>query len=376
MANLSKILYLVTQDDLGGAQKYALALASAFRGRAEVALAAGPDGNGWLSAEAARRGLKFIKIPELRRPVRPLEDFSALLAIRKLVAGGEWDLIHVGSSKAGVLASFATVGLKRRARVAYTAHGWVMNEPMSALPKFFFFILEWLAARCRDATIVLGESEAALALKKLGLSRDKVFLIPNGIIAAEWPTLLPREEARRKLGLSESGLVFGAVANFYKTKGLDILIAAWNKARLAAKLAILAASGPEKEKIEKLAAESPARENIILNGTLTNAAEYLNAFDAFVLPSRKEGLPFALLEAIAAGLPLIAADVGAVKETVGDSGLVFEPQNADRLAEALNNFANGPELRNHLRVKAEALKPKAFELGARMIEETWQAYEF
>ena len=128
-----RILYVITQADGGGAQKYTLALAKHFNG----AIAAGNEAER-LFIDAQRAGLKTFELTHLKRNINLWHDVLAVWEIRKLIKSYNPDIVHLNSSKAGILGSFACIGTK--AKMIFTAHGFVFNEPLSLPVKNFYLL--------------------------------------------------------------------------------------------------------------------------------------------------------------------------------------------------------------------------------------------
>jgi glycosyltransferase involved in cell wall biosynthesis len=374
-----RILFLVTQGDLGGAQHYILLLARAFRSRATVGIALPRDGAtpSWLSQTLAADGeILRVTVPHLRRAVSPYHDLRALFALRALLTSNAWDIVHANSSKAGVLLGIAawSLGNKRRTRIVYTAHGWVFLEPLRAVQKFCYQFLERFAAKGRDATIVLCQKERTIAETTLGIRSATLHLIPHDL-PRDNTTLLSRAEAQKELGLPhEDVCTIGVIANMYRTKGLDVLLSACEHPILRDlnwRLAIIG-DGPERQALEEQRMRLKNKNAVLFAGQRPMAQRLLSAFDLFVLPSRKEGLPFALLEAIAAHLPIIATDVGGVREAVGEAAIVIRPEDPDALVRAIVRLLQNPEERQRLE---DATSTQAGQSTGAMIEKTWSVYK-
>lgn len=135
-------------------------------------------------------------------------------------------------------------------------------------------------------------------------------------------------------------MVVGTIANFYPTKGLDILIQA--SPLLGNVHTVIIGDGPARP------ASVPPRTHLL--GTIPDAARLLPAFDVFVLPSRKEGLPYALIEAMAAGLPIVATTVGGIPEIITHekNGLLVPVENPAALAAAIRRLVDDPSFRAQL----------------------------
>ena len=376
------ILYIITQADGGGAQRYVLSLAKYFRG----AIAAGDEAVK-LFDDAKAAGLKTFTLKHLKRDIHPWHDFWAIWEIRELVKNLKPDIVHLNSTKAGVLGSFACMGLKPR--VVFTAHGFRHNEPMSRAVKNLYIAFEKIASSYRDYIICVSDADKESALKHHLIAPNKISTIHNGL-----PTLnfLAKDETRRALNLpphpfpSPSGrgikgegdkFIFVTIANFYKTKGIDILIEAVRllpgEIKDKSLFAIIGdGAGFEncKLKIEKLKL-SPY---IKLLGKILDAKQYLKAFDAFILPSRKEGFPFAVLEAMQAGLPIIATNVGGIPEALGDdAGILVQPEDPKALNEAIEAVFEDKNKATELSQKAGE-RSKLF-TQEKMLAETQKIYE-
>ena len=360
------LLYIITQADGGGAQKYTLALANYFKG----SIAAGNEAVK-LFEEAKKSDLTTFPLYHLKRNINPFHDFLAVWEIRELLKILKPDIVHLNSTKAGVLGSFATIGLKTK--VVFTAHGFIFNEPLSPAIRSFYLAAEKTASSYRDYIITVSDADKKSALENNLISESKISTIHNGI---EVINFLPKEEAKTKLNLPKNKFIIGCVANAYKTKGLDVLIEAISILSDDLKKLcefIIIGDGPEftnlKLKIENLHLTA----TINLAGKIDNVNTLLRAFDLFLLPSRKEGLPYTLLEAMQAGLPIIATNVGGNKEALGDSAILIKPEDPQILAKTIANLLNNPQLQKELSVKT--LKQSELFTENRMLEETQNIYK-
>jgi len=324
-----KLLFIITQGTWGGAQKYTIELGKKLLTKYEVCFAIGE--NYEELATKLPKETKSYKLKNLVRNICPKKDLKAIKEIRNLVKKLNIDIVHLNSTKAGVLGSLALK--KSKAKVIYTAHGWIFNEPLSAHKKKLYTFLEKYTSRYKDVIIVLSQKEKNDAVR-IGIQEEKLAVIPLGI---EKPTFLSKEDARKQLNLDLKTKIFGTIANFYRTKGLDILIeAAKNHKNL--NFAIIG-DGMEKKLLESLI-KGHKLKNIKLLGKKDEASKYLKAFDAFILPSRKEGFPYVLLEAMAAGLPIIATKVGGIEEMLSkyENKILVEKENPKELSEAIGKI--------------------------------------
>lgn len=370
METKPKILYLITQSEWGGAQRYVWDLAQSPKEDFDVSVAFG--GNGRLKDMLGvihGNSLKYLV-----REINPVKDLLALFEIRALLKKIKPQILHLNSTKAGVLGALAAVGLG--IKVVYTAHGWVFLEPLPAWKKIFYFICEWLSCRFRQATIVLSAKELEVA-QKYKLNCGKTIVIQHGIDPVAF---LNKEEARNKINESlqkniNAKFWIGTIANLYKTKDIPNLIEAL-KAINEDYAAIIIGDGPERSNIESLIKNANLSDRVfLLTGKQVAAERWLKAFDLFVLPSSKEGFPYAILEAMSAGLPIVATAVGAIPEMIENkkSGLIVPPKNPGALGSAIIELINNSDLRAGLGQTSETEFKQKFSKN-RMLADTQKLY--
>ncbi len=333
----SRLLYVITQTEFGGAQRYVLDLARAARDKYEVAVATGTDGDGEFISRLIQTGISHFKLEHLTRDISPLNDARCLLEMRGLYSRLKPDLVHLNSTKAGVLGSLAC---GRSVRSVYTAHGWVFNEELSPFKRQLYVTAERASATRLDRIIVLSRFDWERGAAE-GIPREKMCVIQNGI---EGQTYIPRDRARHELALWAAGLeaddpLVLCIANFYSTKGLTHLITAMQKVCARAKLLVIG-DGELRSQLESEVRELGLDKRVLLPGRLADAARFIRAADVFVLPSVKEGLPYVILEALHADVPIVATAVGALPEIL-DYELVPAGQ-VKPLAAAINRQLASP----------------------------------
>ena len=333
-------------------------MASHFNG----AIAAGNEADK-LFIDAQRMGLETFELKHLKRNIDPLNDIMAVWEIRNLIKHYKPDIVHLNSTKAGILGSFAAIGLKTK--VVFTAHGFRFNEPLSYPIKQFYLALEKTASSYRDFIITVSNADKNTALENNLITPNKIKTIHNGIGPINF---LSRDEARQKLGIevTDNKKIIGAIANDYATKGLDILETASHLMSPSGTLTFVIGLTPHGK-------ETSSDGKFQRHGYEPNASLYLKAFDVFAIPSRKEGMPFGLLEAMQAGLPIVATNVGGIPEAIGNDGLLVEPENPRALAEASSNVINDEDLANQLSQKA--LERSKLFTEEKMLAETKKIYE-
>ena len=374
------ILYLITQSELGGAQRYCLDLAINLKNEFNVILAFGEQGGkGELAKKLDKEKIKYYSIPYLKRSISPISDFLALIQIVKLIKKIKPDIIHLNSSKisilGGVAASISKLLITNyQLQIVYTAHGWVFNEPMPIWQKLFYKYAEKLTAYFKDKIICVSEFDYKTALGEKICPARKLIKIHNGIAPINF---LPRQEAREKLNLPENKFIIGSIGNLYKTKGVAYLIEATKKLidEGIEITTVIIGEGGGRKSLTELIKRHKLEDNVILAGRIPEAAKLLSAFDIYVCSSVKEGLSYTIIETMLNGLPIIATRVGGNPELIADgqTGILINSQEAGDLADKIKKLKNNPDRQQEMSTKARIKAQEEFNLG-KMVKETKEVY--
>jgi len=403
--NKKNILYLITRAELGGAQRYVLDLANNLQGEFNITVAFGKqDTNGELAEKLKIAGINNYNIPHLKRAISPIDDFLALVEIIKLIKKIKPNIIHLNSSKISILGSIASLIIKFQVssfkfQVVYTVHGWVFNEPLPRWLKLFYFWAEKITALFKNKIICVSEFDRQIALTKKIAAALKLITIHNGLAPIEFYS---KEEARQRIhsvipasepessvqhheqvsGLRvkpamTSNLLIGSTGNLYKTKGFEHFIKASkiiSEQKISATFIIIG-EGEERKKLETLIRQNNLANDFILTGRINEAAKLLPAFDIYICSSVKEGLSYTIIEAMQAGLPIVATNVGGNSELIEDNitGLLAEAGNPESLAQKIIELIKNPALKNKLGQQAKLKAREEFCLE-KMVEETKKAY--
>ncbi len=352
MSKKIKILYVITQGAWGGAQRYVFDLATNLGQDFDIYIAVGEDTGphdlqkkleDW-QAEHAQTTFTILSLKHLYRSIKPTEDLLAVLELARAYHRIKPDIVHLNSTKAGIVGSLAKWGrFLRKMSVVYTVHGWVFNEPLNPKVRWFYVWLERLTASFKEKIIVLSEPDHLDGQKVLEIPPNRFATIPLGIDPPEpaWSPIKAREVLGAYLSISSQTprRWIGTIANFYHTKGLDILVEAVAKIkdRLPPILFTFIGEGPGQLLLETLIKKHELTDTIYLSGSLENAASLIPAFDLFIVPSRKEGLPYVILEAMAVGCPVIATKVGGIPTLIEHkkTGLLVDTPEASLLGEQI-----------------------------------------
>jgi glycosyltransferase involved in cell wall biosynthesis len=387
---MKKILYFITQSEFGGAQRYVFDLANNLKTDFKVAVAMGEQiKKGKLAKILTENNIEYFIIPNLKRNISPFKDILALVEIIKLIKDYQPDIIHLNSSKISILGSIAAFIIKLRVancelRVIYTVHGWVFNEPLPAWQKYFYLYAEKLTAKFKNKIICVSEFDKQTALKYKIAPENKLITIHNGLAPINFYS---KEEARKKIPLTpfiKGGLFIGSIGNLYKTKGFEYFIEAANILTHEKKISatfIIIGEGSERKNLESLIKKYNLENNFTLAGEINEAAKLLKAFDIYICSSVKEGLPYSILEAMQAELPIVTTNVGGIPEMIIDpstnsgqaTGLLVKPTNAQNSANALQKLINDKNLAAELSKNAKLVADQNFSLE-KMVEETKKTY--
>ncbi|MEN9913107.1 MAG: hypothetical protein RLY66_515 [Candidatus Parcubacteria bacterium] len=346
-----KILYIITKSNWGGAQRHVFDLATAMKDRGhDVAVALGGDGTLRTRLEAA--GIYTHSIQSLNRDVSAKNDVGSLKEIISIIRHRRPDVLHLHSPKAAGLGSFAG-RLFRVPLIINTVHGWTWNEARPPQQKILIALFSWFTMLLSHKTIVICERDYTQAVHFPAV-KNKLSLIPIGIKS---PTFISIDGAKQGIAKHISmdliafnkKIVIGTIAELHPNKGLPHLIEAFSSvaSQYPQAIIIIIGDGEDKAALHMLIKEKGLEQSIFLAGYMDHAAEYLKAFTMFALPSIKEGVPYVILEAGAASLPVVATTVGGIPDVIEDmrSGVLVQPKNVRELAHAISFMIEHPDER-------------------------------
>ena len=371
-----KLFYVITQSEFGGAQKYVFLLSEYLKSdKYDIRVICG--GNGELVNRLKEINIEVAPLFELKREINLLSDITAFLKLVGMFNKEKPDIVHSNSTKAGLLARLA-------ARIAavpvniFTAHGFIFNEPMSKMKKLFYIILEWICGKCCDKIIAVSYKDKSSALESHIAKNENIEVIHHGLEPAEFTKLSMRDKKKQDYGFKDTDYLIGTIANFYKTKGIEYLVEAGEKVLHKHKNVkfVLVGEGVLKKSIECLIEKKKMKDNFVLTGYKNDAIEYLKIFDIFVLSSIKEGFPWIILEAMAAGKPIVATTVGGIPEMLEDKkeALLVPPANSDKLANSITKIIQDKKMANTLGENAKKRVGVDFHVE-KMIKQTESIYK-
>jgi glycosyltransferase involved in cell wall biosynthesis len=330
MSRAPKIVYLITKSNFGGAQKYVYELAVAAKERGcDVVVACGGTGEkqaklGLLADKLSEAGIRVSPIPHFMRNMSPDDDFTAFFEVRRMLKDERPDILHVTSSKAGAIGALAG-RMARVPRIVFTSHGLTIDETWRPFwQRVLIYIGTWLTLSWTHATIMISK-ETNNRARRMPFVGKKVHYIKNGVSPVDFYS---KEDARRELGLTVAPghILIGGIGELHQNKNWNVAIQTIATLPAPADLAIIG-SGEEYESLQYHIEKFNVKDRVTLLGYVPDAVRFLRAFDIFLLPSKKEGLPYVILEAGLAGLPVVASDLPGIRDIIdsGEQGFLVEP---------------------------------------------------
>lgn len=377
------VVHVITKLELGGAQQNTLDTCTRLdRGRFDVALLAGPDGA--LDAVAARiPDLDFRILRYLVRPVHPAIDargFRELkghLAALRAARPGQPLIVHTHSSKAGILGRLAARGLGLR-NVVHTVHGFGHPAFHSPVTRALALSAERMLARWTRRFVVVSEANRDEGVRLRLFRREQATLIRSGFDLDEFRRPeLDRDAARAALGLPAGAPVVGMIACLKPQKApLDFLALAKRVlARVPECRFVLAGDGELRDAFEARLRALRLEHAVRLLGWRDDVPELLRALDVCVLTSRYEGLPRVVVQAMAAGVPVVANAVDGVNDVIesGVTGFSQPPGDLPAMERHVVDLLEDPELRAAIVERSQSVLPQ-FDVAA-MVAQQEALYE-
>lgn len=346
--NKGRILFVITKSNFGGAQRYVFELASRLKSTGhDIAVALG--GNGLLKTKLEELNIKVYQMEDAQRDIKITKEFKVLWRLFKIMKEFKPESVHLNSPKIGGLGALAArmTGVKK---IIYTNHGWPFRESRPEWQLVVIRLLSWLTVFLGKKTIVLSQTERDL-VKNWVLVQEKFVVIPNGL--SEFDLLSKEASLKLLLGdekaekiINENWLTVGTISELHKNKGINFALEGLsqyidhvqsNTGTRPNILYIVIGEGEQRKNIEKIVVEKNLKQNVFLAGSVDDARRYLRAFDIFLLSSIKEGLPYAILEAGFAKLPVISTSVGGIPELIENfnTGLLIPPGRPSEIKNAL-----------------------------------------
>jgi len=323
-----------------------------------------------------QHGLGLVNLDVIRREIRPLWDLGGLLRLHRFLRSEAYHIVHTHTSKGGFVGRLAA-RLAGTPVIVHTAHGFAFHEGSPAAPRLFYSALERLASRWCDRIVSVSQFHRDWAIQLGICASRKIMAIPNGVAEATRNHRMGSMELRRQLGARPGQLLILSISRLAADKGLDHLIEATALLPRAARHVhvVIAGDGPSSDQLKQLANTLAVTDCVTFTGFREDVGDLLAACDLVILPSLREGLSMSLLEAMAAGKPIIATSIGSQREVAshGEMALLVPPADATALRNAILRLAGDPALMARLGANARAVYERSY-TESRMLQAYWQLY--
>lgn len=334
-----KIVQVITRmDTIGGAQVHVRDLSNRLVAEGyEVSIITGEKLDSSLDID---QNITYFQSLSLKRAVHPYYDVRAIFEVRRLLKEHRPDLVATHSSKAGLIGRIAAKSLG--IPTVFTAHGWAFTEGISSEKRMAYITIEKILGKITDRVITVSNYDRELAISNEVLPSHKINTVHNGVIPLK-KTLFTENKANDFINIL-------MVARFDKPKKqLDLIQACEKLKNLPWELSFVG-DGTQLSEVQHYVQIHQLQERVRFYGAMKSIESPLKVSQIFVLLSDYEGLPLSILEAMQAGLPIIASDVGGVKEAVIDeeNGFLIPKQNQEILLERLTQLLTDASLREQM----------------------------
>jgi len=370
-SNGARVLFIHGTLEIGGAEEVRLALLSHLdRARYQATVCCLQRG-GQIAEEVAALGCEVIVLGHRAHAF----SLGTLAALRRLIQERRPHIVQTSLPRANYWGRMAAA-LERAPVIIAEEHN-IREKSDRARP-----VIERVLGPRTDCVIAVSQSvRSAVAAMDRASARRPTVVIPNPVNARRLQPQRSRADVRRELRVSDDETLIvhtGRMESFRGQKGQDILIEAMAAlpSTMSAVLCALIGDGPARRQLERMAQELGVATRVRFLGYRRDVADFLAAADLFVFPSRWEGMPIALMEAMWMGLPVVASDISASRETLGQGeyGRLVHAESPGALAEAIAGLLGDTRARIELGLRAQTYARNTFapERYAKTVSELWE----
>lgn len=330
---------LVLQGGKGGTQEYLEMLLGKLPAEKYDVMAIC---HGEIFRELSRLGYNACCVG-MERNVSIWRDLVALLKIIRCLKNNGIDLVYCHSSKAGILGRIAAILMN--IPCVYNPHGWSFNMDVSGIKKWFYILVEKMAATITDKIIVISEAEYQCAVRKKIVEINRLELIVNGIDVKRFDRR-ESDAIKKRLNIPEHYKTVGMVARLTAQKApqtfikiAELVTRSYPRCKF-----LLVGDGEQRSVLEKMILEAKLQEKVILTGWVDNPEDYVSIFDVGVLTSRWEGFGLTLAEVMASGKPVVASEVDGIPYVVRKNidGLLCDPEDIQAFGTSILRLFHNP----------------------------------
>ncbi len=371
-----RMLHIVGDSKFGGGSVIIQSLAedAHARGWQVDVLTTDPE----FIAKLHAAGLGVVELDVIHRDISLGWDLLGLWRLYRYLKTHKYDLVHTHTSKAGFVGRIAA-RLAGVPAIVHTVHGFAFHEESSQRAIFVYGLCERFAACCCDRLITVSQYHRDWAIRLHICDAQRVVAIPNGMNANRVSPSTDRTSVRTSWGISNDECVILAMGRLAPQKGLEYLLRAIPMIAREATVpfrVILVGEGPLRVSLESMVEELDLRDRVLFLGFQADVGNVIAAADIIAIPSLWEGLSIALLEAMLAGKPIVASNIGSNREVAEESqsALLVPPKDVEQLAQALIALLKDQPLRARLAATAQRVVHEEYS-ESRMLDSYWREYQ-
>ena len=368
-----KVIHVITRMDRGGSAQNTLLTCLGLTERYELVLVHGLSSESKMTdwekqsvrrgiEEAKDHGVRVVPLPSLVRRINLLQDLRAFFSLWRLIVQERPLIVHTHTSKPGIIgrwaAKMASVPI-----IVHTPHGHVFYGHFGPLASRFFLVIERFTASNTDRMVALTEGERNDYIVFSVCNPDRIVTIHSGVeIERYMAAKVNTEDKKKSLGLNPRGLVVGTVGWLLPVKGPMYLLKAMARIWQSHPeiTLVFVGKGDLEDDLRTEAFRMGVSEKVAFLGWRDDIPEIMQILDIFVLPSLNEGMGRVLVEAMAAGKPVVASKVGGVPDLVsqGENGLLVQAADANGLAGGIESLLANPKKRKEMGTKGKKMAIK------------------
>ncbi len=378
-----KVLRIIARLNIGGPAIHVLLLTKGLDKERFVShLVAGmvSEGEGDMAHIAAGMGIEPCVVTELKREIKLKDDFKAFLKLYRLMKRMKPDIVHTHTAKAGALGRVAAILNRVPVRI-HTFHGHIFHSYFGDLRTRIFMAIEKILARFTNRIVVISQTQLNEVERKYKIAPPgKCSIIPLGLDLEPFFNLDRRDGIRKKLSIDEDGLLVGIIGRLVKVKNHRMFLEVVRRIRLEAPdikvKFLIVGDGTLRKDLEARAKELGIEDSVVFIGWRTRLEEVYKGLDIACLTSLNEGTPISLIEAMAAGRPVVATDVGGVRDVVvhNESGFLSPSGDVERFSRNLSELLKDKDKRDQMGRRARMSVCEKFS-KERLFEDIERLYE-
>lgn len=294
--------------------------------------------------ELISQGINVYHIPVPRSITAISNIIESYRILKRLINNNHYEIVHCQSPIGGVIARLACKKARKHGtKVIYVAHGFHFYKGASVKNWILYYPIEKYCARYTDCLITMNKEDYNIAIKKMKKANLIKYIPGVGINLQEISNInVDKDSKRKELGIPVDSTVIVSVGELNKNKNHEVIIRALSKINNLDIHYIICGKGPLKDYLIKLSKELHLDGNIHILGYRKDVIEILKASDIFAFPSIREGLSVSLMEAMAAGLPVVCSEIRGNADLIrkGENGYLFKPHNINEISITISKVIN------------------------------------